>query len=106
MNILTTITNLISGKKPETPEEHIARLEALAKLEEAQTAVLAKKVAKAQKIKELQEKVIAERKAQIGMYTVLGADTPQVQKSKRMRMYIFVGVALVVILIIAKSCFK
>ena len=106
MNIITTITNLILGKKAETPEEHLVRLEALVRLEEAQTAVLAKKIEGAQKIKELQSKILDERKAQVSLYATLGADTPQVQKSKRIRMYVGLAIALVIVLIIAKSCIK
>ena len=106
MNILTTISNLISGKKPETPEEHIARLTKVAQDEEQTTKTLREKVEEQKMIDSLQKKVLAERKEQLKLYSEMGADNPQVQKSKRIRMYVFIGIAIIFVLVIAKSCFK
>ena len=106
MNILTTVTNLISGKKPETPEEHIARLAKLAEQEEQTTKTLREKLEEQKMIDSLQKKVLDERKEQLKLYGQMGTDNPQVQKSKRIRMYVILGIAIVFLLVIAKSCFK
>ena len=105
MDFLTNILNMLMGKKPETPEEHIARLEVLAKVEADNTVELKKKVDEANRIKELQTKIIGDRKAQAEMYATLGVDSPQVVKSKKIRQYVYIGIVLIVVIVIAKSCF-
>ena len=100
------LIDLVTGKKPEAPEEYIARLTKLAEEEARKTAALKEAQAKLKKINDLQNQVLGERKAQTEIYSQMGVDNPQVQKSKRTRMYVFVGIAIVIILIVAKSCFK
>ena len=104
MDFLTRIVNMLMGKKPETPEEHIARLEALAVVEAENTVLLKKKVEEVRKIKELQTKIIGDRKTQAEMYAILGVDSPQVVKSKKIRQYVYIGIVVIVIIVIMKSC--
>ena len=100
------ISDLISGKGPETPEQHIARLTRLAEEEEQKTKALQMKLEEQRMISSLQSKVLGERDAQQKLYGQMGEDTPQVQKSKRMRLYIFGGIALVIMFILLKACIK
>ena len=98
--------DFISGKKPEPPEEHIARLTRLAQEEEQKTLALKKKQDDLKMINDLQKKVLSERKTQTDIYAQMGMDSPQVQKSKRTRMIIWAVIGFIIILIVAKSCFK
>jgi len=98
--------DFISGKGSETPEQHIARLTRLAQEEEQKTKSLQEKLDEQRMISSLQDKVLGERDAQQKIYGQMGVDTPQVQKSKRMRLYIFGGIALVIMFILLKACIK
>jgi hypothetical protein len=98
--------DFISGKGSETPEQHIARLTRLAQEEEQRTKDLQTKLEEQKLISNLQKKVLDERAAQQKAYGQMGVDSPQVQKSKRVRRYIFGGVALFIIFILLKACIK
>ena len=100
------ISDLISGKGLETPEHHIARLTRLAQEEEQKTKALQAKLEEQRMISSLQSKVLGERDAQQKIYGQMGEDTPQVQKSKRMRKYIFGAIAVIVIIFLLKACIK
>ena len=100
------ISDLISGKGLETPEQHIARLTRLAQEEEQKTKALQAKLEEQRMISSLQNKVLGERDAQQKIYGQMGEDTPQVQKSKRMRKYIFGAIAVIIIIFLLKACIK
>ena len=100
------LSDFISGKGSETPEQHIARLTRLAQEEEQRTKALQAKLEEQRMILSLQSKVLGERDAQQKIYGQMGEDTPQVQKSKRMRKYIFGAIAVIVIIFLLKACIK
>jgi hypothetical protein len=96
----------ITGKKPETPSERIVRLTNMAQTEEQRTKKLQEKLEEKRMITGLQDKILSERGAQQKLYEDLGVDSPQVQKQKRIRMLVILGIALIFIVVIARSCFK
>ena len=100
------LSDFISGKGPETAEQHIARLTRLAQEEEQRTKVLQAKLEEQRMISKLQDKVLSERDVQQKMYGQMGVDNPQVQKSKKMRTYVIGGIALIVIIFLLKACIK
>ena len=62
------LSDFISGKGPETAEQHIARLTRLAQEEEQRTKVLQAKLEEQRMISKLQDKVLSERDVQQKMY--------------------------------------
>ena len=99
------IGSLLGTKKTESLEEHIMRLKELVDIEERTTKALEVKLQQQREINELQGKVLKERGAQTTIYRNLGTPTPQVQKQKQLRMWIFGIIGVIVIFLVAKSCF-
>lgn len=99
------VGGVLGTKKTESPEEHIARLKKLADVEERKTKALEVRLMQQHEINELKSKILKERSVQSDIYRDLGAPTPQVQKQKQLRVWIFGGIAIIVIFLVAKSCF-
>ena len=95
---------IFGSAKVETPRERIARLQALSVAEEKRTAELNERVEEYRRINALREKILNERKVQSNLFASLGVDSPQVKRRKQIRMYVYLGIALVVVFIIAKAC--
>ena len=100
------INKLLGLKKNESPEARIVRLKSLVKTEVVRTKALQEKVRIRKETEELQKKIIEERQTQERLYSDLGTDSPQVRKQKNTRMLVILGIALIFLLVIAKSCFK
>jgi len=103
---LNTLVDRIAGKKAETPSERIVRLTNMAQTEEQRTKKLQEKLVEQRMISSLQAKVLSERSAQSKLYEDLGVLSPQAQRQKTTRMWIILGIAIIFVLVIAKSCFK
>ena len=100
------VLDIVTGKKPETPSERIVRLTNMAQTEEQRTKKLQEKLVEQRMISSLQSKVLSEQKTQQKLYEDLGVLSPQAQRQKTTRMWIILGIAIIFVLVIAKSCFK
>jgi dynactin complex subunit len=92
-------------RRVETLEARIARLQSLAEIEEKRTQVLKERVEAHKKVGALREKILGERAAQQLLYSDLGVDSPQLKRQKQIRRYVYLGIAVILIIIIVKSCF-
>ena len=102
---LNDIINKLLGKRPEALEDRVTRLEELDKEEKTRTQVLQDRVNTRRRSEELKKSILSEREKQDRLYGDLGTDSPRVKKQKQTRMWIYLGIAIVVIFIITKGCF-